>query len=226
MRRESITIVLVPENREPMTIELSFRELLLALVLLLSLAGAATWSVINYRRMLAEYDSLQGTVERLESELASSEQRVAEIKGKLESQQGMIAVGDSSQNAVALPAGTGDGSVRIEQFAVQAAGRTLEVRFNLLNGAAQDRLLSGYLMILAEHESGDFGQFGKYPPFELGADQPLDYRLGDSYAIRRFKHVEARIQLPDDPARYPRLRILVFGEDGRIILYDRKQLEW
>lgn len=226
MKRDTFTVVLVTESREPLTIEFSIKELLLISILLLTLIGAAVFSFVNYRKLKNQYTQIQGTIELLEQNLQSREKQITELQGKVESQKGLVLLVGPQQDTSMVSPGINTQDVLIQDLKVNTREDSLFLSFNLINNTKQDKLISGYLIIIAEHKSGTYDKFGTFPGFKLQSGEPLNYRLGDTFAIRYFKVVQAAINLPDSPANYNRLKVLVFSDEGRVLLYDRRVLEW
>ncbi|HUU29249.1 MAG TPA: hypothetical protein VM123_15695 [archaeon] len=226
MKRNTFTIVLVSENREPVTVEFSIKEIVLACVLCLTLISAAVFSIINYKSLKTQHYQLKNSIELLQQNLQERETRLAELKDKLESQKGTILLAGASQDSLQDFSAKNSEDILIQELEVHPVENGLLLNFHLINNTQQDKLLSGYLLIIVEHQSGDLSKFGTFPKSELDAGKPLNYRLGDTYAIRKFKLVEALIKLPDNPVNYNKIKILVFNEDGDILLYNSRFLDW
>jgi len=87
VRRDTITIVLVSENREPFTIEFSIKELVLIVVVLLTLTGAAVFSMVSFRKLKAQHAELTSSVQMLKEDLSKREGYISELKSKLDAQK-------------------------------------------------------------------------------------------------------------------------------------------
>ena len=134
-------------------------------------------------------------------------------------------VGESQDSAKFKP-GYRSGDILIEDLKVAAEKDNLLLDFRLVNNTRKDRLLSGYLLIIVEHRNGQMSDFLTFPEFELSPGEPLNYRLGDTYAIRNFKNVTAAVPLGDHPTEFTNLKFLVFNEEGGLLLYDNRALQW
>ena len=225
MKHNSITIVLVSKSREPLTMEFSVKEMILTCTLLLLLLGASIYSLINYKNLRTHNYRLNTTTRSLKAGLREREDLISELTRKFEEQKNLIMIVDRQDTAMVFP-GTVNGEIRIEGLKVEALEQGLSLYFRLLNTSPKEKILSGYLMVIVEHRSGDYDKFGTFPEFTLTSGQPIDYLEGDTYAIRNFKRVTARIPLSEEPEKYASIKFLIFNESGEILLYDKRALQW
>ena len=226
MKRDTITIVLVSKNREPLTIELSVKEVILISVLLLSLIGAAVFSMVNFRNLKSSHYQLSSSAEQLKEEISQKEGKITELKSKLETQKGVILLIGEKNDTSQMQAGVYSKEIQIEELQISTAGDSLNLSFRLSRNSMEDRLISGYLLIIAEHESGDQSKFATYPEFQMSPGVPLNYRNGDPYSIRKFKLINTSMRLKDKPFNYNKLKFMVFDSEGRVLLFDNRVLAW
>ena len=226
MKRDTITIVLVSKNREPLTIELSVKEVILISVLLLSLIGAAVFSMVNFRNLKTEHSQLSSSAEQLKGEISQKESNIAELKNKPDAQKGVILLIGEKNDTSQMQPGQYSKEIQIEELQTSTAGDSLNLSFRLTRNGTEDKPISGYLLIIAEHESGDPSKFGTYPEFQMTPGVPLNYRNGDPYSIRKFKLLNTAIGLKDKPFNYNKLKFMVFDSGGRVLLFDNRVLSW
>lgn len=222
MKRDTITLVLVSESREPFTIEFSIKELILIVVLLLTLVGAAVFSIVNFRQLKVQHTELTSSVLLLNEDLSKQVSQISELKSKLESQKDLILLIGADSDTSEVTPGEYSRDIQIDNLETATSGDSLYLRFRLINNDPEEKLYSGYLLIVVEHSSGNLGEFGTFPEFEMVPGRPLNYRLGDTYAIRKFKTVEAGIALSDVHSSYDKIKFLVFDSQGEVILYDNR----
>ena len=224
MKKDTITIVLVSESREPFTIEFSLKELILIVVFLLTLVGAAVFSMVNFRNLKTRYDELNYSVQMLKGNLSRRERQISELKNRMETQKELVLlIGANSDTSEVMP-GEYSKDIQIENLQTTTSGDSLYIRFQLVNNTREEKLYSGYLLIVVEHSSGDLSKFGTFPEFHMAPGRPLNYHLGDTYAIRKFKTIEAGIGLSDSPANYTKIKFLVFDNQGEVLLYDNRSV--
>ena len=222
MKRDTITIVLVSESREPFTIEFSFKELILIAVFLLTLIGVAVFSMFNFRKLKAQHAELNYSVQMLQENLSRRESHISELKSQMEAQKELILlIGANSDTSEVMP-GEYSKDIQIGNLETETSGDSLYLRFQLVNNSLEQKLYSGYLLIVVEHSSGDLSKFGTFPEFNMAPGRPLNYRLGDTYAIRKFKTIEAGVGLLDSPSNYNKIKFLVFDSQGEVLLYDNR----
>lgn len=226
MRRDSITIVLVPETREPVTMEFSLRELVLLFLALVAIFSSAGYSIYRFRDIRHEYSMLNNEFHTLKIDLKEKENQLETLKGELESRKGMILLVDGKQDTTALSALPSSDQIRVEDILVSPRDHGISLGFKLTNITADERTLNGYLMVIAEHKSREIDLYGSFPELNLNRSQPVMFNLGDSYSIRRFKQVEAMVPLKDIPENYTSFKILAFNDNGEILLNDSRVLRW
>jgi hypothetical protein len=224
VKRDSITIVLVPETREPLTMEFSGREVLLILAILLGILCTAAFSIFKFKDLRAQYLSLNSSIRELKVELRDREVQLKDMKIKLEAQKGLILMIGAEQDTFAVEQVDNSRDIQVEDFTVQHLENNLTVNFRLVNTLGEDKVRTGYLLILVEHDSGDLSRYGAFPGVQLLPGQPIDYRAGDSFAIHSFKAVNATIPLKDKPEAYKAVKIMVFDGNGKILLHETHNL--
>ena len=224
MNRNTITIVMVSEKREPLTVEVSVKEITLLLVILLSLAGAAVYSVVNFNTLRSDHQQLAASAQILREQLASREARVDSLQKQVEQRRGaLLMIGENSDTVEVSPGSYSD-NVTIEELQVMPSNDSLLVSFRLVNNIESEQSANGYLVVLAEHDSGLLERYGTFPDIDVLPGNALSFTSGDSYSIKRFKQVEAAIMLGDRPSKYNRLKVLVFDRQGELLLYQDLRL--
>lgn len=215
---------MVSENRKPFTLEVTVREIVLMLVLMLSLAGATLYSIVNFNQLKSEHRQLASSARFLREQLASREARVDSLQKQVEQRRGaLLLIGENGDTMEVSPGAYSD-KVAIDELQVMASNASLLVSFRLVNTSEHDQSANGYLILLAEHDSGLLERYGTFPDFDVLPGNTLSFTSGDSYAIRRYKQIETSIALKDRPAQYNRLKVLVFDQQGELLLYQNLKL--
>ena len=73
MKRDSITIVLVSESKEPLTMEFSIKEMVLMVIFLILLLAASVYSLVNFKNLKSQHYQLTNTIQSLKADLAERE---------------------------------------------------------------------------------------------------------------------------------------------------------
>lgn len=205
--------------------EFSVKEMVLIVAFLALLLGAAVYSLVSFKDLKTEQNRMTASIQSLKAELAEREDRIAKLTEKFAAQQDQVMIVGRGDTTAVSPA-SNNGEVKIEDLEVKKLERSLSLSFRLVNNSQKEQMLNGYLMVIVEHKSGEYDKFGTFPVFTLASGQPIDYHEGDTYSIRNFKLVNARIPLADQPEQYSKMKVLVFSEAGEILLYDNRVLEW
>ncbi|MEA2063775.1 MAG: hypothetical protein U9P14_08775 [Gemmatimonadota bacterium] len=225
MKRNSITLVLIGNSREPLTMEISVKEAILIVTLLLALIGTSIYSLANLKELKAGQNQLSFANQELKAELAVREKRIIELGDNLQKQKDMVLMVEG-QDTTEVSFSTPGRDIKIADLEISPLDRGIQLEFRMVNNRSTGGLLSGYLMVIVEHNSGDYNKSGTFPEFEHTSGLPIDFREGDTYAIRKFKTLSEKIALKDTPDMYNCLKFLVFSEKGEIILYDQRVIEW
>ncbi|MFH1070246.1 MAG: hypothetical protein V1794_11555 [Candidatus Glassbacteria bacterium] len=225
MKRDTITVVLVSENRTPLTIEFSIRELLAIVMLILTLAGGAVYSIFNFRSLKTQHAQLTSTVDMLEAELAEREQRIAQLRQSLEASKGLVLLVNPPSDTARVTGDVLSAQLRLENIQTTVAGNRFYLDFNLVKAQDDSTLASGFLIVIAEHTSGEIARNATFPEIALQPGQSVNFRQGDWYSIKNFKVVQAQIQLKDRPENYPRLNFMVFDSYGGLVIHYTKALD-
>jgi hypothetical protein len=110
--------------------------------------------------------------------------------------------------------------VDIDEFDVRRINLKLdfEVSFKLINRSQNGKKLSGYLYIIALNTEIKPEIFASWPTADIVAGMPKDYKKGSTFSINYLKHVKGRIDQPDIGAKFNRIDIIAYSDDGTIIL--------
>jgi len=215
---------MVSEKREPVTIELSIKEMVLTAVLVICMVAASVYSVVNFNKLRTEHQQLAGSAQVLREQLAAREAKVDSLRQQIDERKGAVLVVGRNNDTTMVSPGAYSERMTIEDLKVEPENDSLLVSFRLVNNGQNEELAAGFLVLLAEHDSGDLKRFGSFPNLSILPGNALNFSSGDSYAIRRFKFVEASIQLEDKLSSYNRLKVLIFDNSGELLLYQDLRL--
>jgi hypothetical protein len=215
---------MVSAKREPLTLEVSVKEIALLLVILLSLAGAAVYSVVNFNTLRSDHQQLAASAQMLREQLASREARVDSLQKQVEQRRGALLLIGANSDTMEVSPGSYSDKITIEELQVMPSNDNLLVSFRLVNNNESEQSANGYLVVLAEHDSGLLERYGTFPDIVVLPGNALSFTSGDSYSIMRFKQVDAAIMLGDSPEKYNRLKVLVFDQQGELLLYQDLRL--
>jgi hypothetical protein len=88
-------------------------------------------------------------------------------------------------------------------------------RFNIVNGQAGDKKLSGHIFILMKSK----GQVNIYPQFSEDPSEGLsEYTNGETFTVSRFRPVEASFMRPKDNKDNLYFQVILFNRAGDLIL--------
>ena len=115
-------------------------------------------------------------------------------------------------------ASRGQGTVTIEDLAIQKQGSRILVSFKLVNLQPGDGTVSGYLHILARGKPSDPPKEWAYPRGRVVNGFPENYRNGQVFTIHRLKPIQGRFNLGQSLESPSSVRVLIYDQSGAIIL--------
>jgi len=108
--------------------------------------------------------------------------------------------------------------VDIKDFVIKKEGSAIVIDFRLVNAIQEQDAIEGYLHIIAMDKKGNYPQEWSYPRDTLKDGLPVDFRLGQSFFIQRFKSYHRQFNTNLNSELPKAIRVLVYDRSGRIIL--------
>lgn len=106
------------------------------------------------------------------------------------------------------------GPISLNGFHIKSENNQLTVSFNLINIINNSAAAHGYVFII-----GDYG--GAYLSFpedaELRDGIPVDFKKGDSFAIKRQKHIEQILPLSTNDT-IKKIAVFVYSAEGELLI--------
>ncbi len=108
----------------------------------------------------------------------------------------------------------------VDEFDVQKInlGLDFEVSCKLINLQRGSVKQEGYLFILASNRDVTPPVYSSWPSAEIKSGLPHDYNKGLKFAIRYLKIIKCRINQPDIGPGFNRVDVVVFSDDGKILM--------
>jgi uncharacterized membrane protein len=115
----------------------------------------------------------------------------------------------------------------IDDFQVRSLNleSDLELSFNVINKDKNNRVVSGYLIVVGMNEEVIPPLYGVFPCIECTNGVPLDYQEGMSFALRYLRPVKARINQPSIGSKFNKVVVMVYSSQGEPILKQGFNLE-
>ena len=108
--------------------------------------------------------------------------------------------------------------VDIKDFVIKKEGSAIVIDFRLVNAMQEQDALEGYLHIIAMDKKGNYLQEWSYPSDTLKDGFPVNFRLGQSFFIQRFKSYHRQFGMSLNSELPKAIRVLVYDRSGKIIL--------
>jgi hypothetical protein len=142
---------------------------------------------------------------------------------------------DAKQEAVALAQGPGAGGalendsekalVDVKNWEFRKEGAKLTVRFDITNADQNERLLRGYVHVIAVDQDSEPPQLWTFPKVALREGVPINYRRGQLFIIKRFRKIEGEYFFDSASDSPSLLRVLVYSQSGQLILTKEFEIQ-
>jgi hypothetical protein len=113
--------------------------------------------------------------------------------------------------------------VDIKDAVIKKEGSGMVVDFKLVNTIPEQNAVEGYLHVIAMDATDNSPQEWGYARDKLENGLPVDYRLGQSFFIQRFKSYHRQFNMNSNSGLPKAIRILVYDRSGELIL--KKEFE-
>ncbi len=187
------------------------------------LAGLLYWHIDRFHRLQERYDMLAGRELPVLTPMPSPADAVPGAVPAGGPSPGVGApVEAPSRPGPTVPAEAsepvaGQDQVRIEGFTLTPGeGGVWQIYAELSKTEWGEELLRGfYAMVIEDAESP--GRFVSIPAMSLQSGRPLTPNAGESFAIRRFRPIEAQVELPAG-FRPREVRFFIYDRTGGLLL--------
>ncbi len=229
MKKNHLTIIFMKDTRQPVTLEVSIKLLILIVVLLLGSASTYAFFIRGYltlnsdnqkleliiRSLKTDIGRLQSTINRMKTEddQTASSVQPAPSAAMPESQEVQ-----SDENVTSAPE-----SIAIENLNLNYDSVTgqADYYFILHKIAEDEEVARGYLFLaLKDSKTGEVR--ASFPDTEYRTGKPVDFHRGDRFAIRRFKEYKGVLQFSNPPDI---LEVKVYSDMGDLLLNFRRRIQ-
>ena len=114
-------------------------------------------------------------------------------------------------------------TVDIKDPIIKKEGSGISVDITLVNTIPEENAIEGYLHIIAMDTKNNFLQEWSNPRDKLENGFPVDFRLGQSFFIQRFKSYHRQFNVSSNSGLPKAIRVLVYDRSGELIL--KKEFE-
>jgi hypothetical protein len=113
--------------------------------------------------------------------------------------------------------------VDIKDVVIKKEGSAIVIDFRLVNAIQEKDAIEGYIHIIAMDKKGNYPQEWSYPRDTLKDGLPVDFRLGQSFFIQRFKSYHRQFSMSLNSGLPKAIRVLVYDRFGDLTL--KKEFE-
>ena len=210
------------DTRKPVTVEVSIKLLILAVVLLLGSASTYAFFIRGYLSLNHDNQKLELIIRSLKTDIGRLQNTINRLKSE--------ETGEISAPVVDMEENQPDENVAVapETIAVE----NLNLNYDTLSGQADyyfilhkisesEDIARGYLFLaLKDSKTGEMR--ASFPAADYRGGKPIDFHKGDRYAIRRFKEYKGVLKYSSRPDI---LEVLVYSDMGDLLLNFRRRIQ-
>lgn len=117
--------------------------------------------------------------------------------------------------------------VSIEDFVttIDETDSTFNFDFTLRNKAESNVTISGHVFVILKPDISDIESWRIYPKTSLKNGRPQNFKIGERFSISRFRGIKGKIRKIPVQESYDSVSILVFSDDGDLILEENIDLK-
>jgi hypothetical protein len=221
VKKNHLTIIFMKDTRRPLTFEVSIKLIIFLVVFVVASASTYAFFIRGYYSLYRDNGKLEQIIRSLKTEIGRLQNTINRIRtqdstGNIQGQISELA--EMDENTV-----TGNEKVSIENLNLETnrSDGKFEYYFILHNNTENEQVIRGYLF-LSLLNSVTKQKLTSYPEVEFRNGEPVNFRLGDRYAIKRFKEYRGQFNLQDQADSF---EILVYSDLGDIMLRYRKRIQ-
>lgn len=222
MKKNHLTIIFMKDTRKPITFEVSIKLIILLVVLFVGSASTYAFFIREYYTLNQDNEKLELIIRSLKTETARLQNTIARLKDEDSSGSGTVDADEKEQpeDEIIIP---GEDILSIENLNLYLNARDSKADFHFIlhKNAEDDDIVRGYLF-LALKDSNTGEKFSSFPNVEYKDGQPVNFRQGDRYAIRRFKEYKGILPLT---GREDLMEVLVYSDLGDLLLRFRRRFQ-
>ncbi|HJX34376.1 MAG TPA: hypothetical protein VJ373_04300 [Desulfatiglandales bacterium] len=244
---KELTIMVIRSVGRPFSFKISHRIILWASLIVIAYILVSLYTLNRFVFLHRQYNIQSERLEKLEKEhdnslkaLNQTNEYVKGLEEYIKSSGGLKRAENQSLQKEELPAKAIDKTgtdfykkdrdeqktpsiVDIKDVVIKKEGSAIVLDFRLANATQEQYAIEGYLHIIAMDKKGNYPQEWSYPRDTLKDGFPVDFRLGQSFFIQRFKSYHRQFGMSSNSELPKAIRLLVYNRSGELIL--KKEFE-
>ena len=118
-------------------------------------------------------------------------------------------------------------AVSMENFetTIDQTDSTCNFNFTLRNKTGGNIPISGHIFVILKSDISDIKSWRIYPKTTLKNGRPQNFKRGERFSISRFRGIKGKIRKIPAQENYDSVSILVFSDDGNLILEENIDLK-
>ena len=220
MKKNHLTIIFMKDTNRPLTYEISIKLIIFLLVLFVGSASTYAFFIKGYFSLYRDSQKLEQIIHSLKTEIGTLQSTINKLHQESsakepESDEPVLTGLDQDTLKSADVVSIQELRLKVDQDAAK-----LSFSFLLDKIVDDGQLIRGYVFVGLKN-SGKNQKLTSFPEANFSEGQPVDYRLGDRFAIRRFKGYRGELKLVDQADTF---EILVYSDVGKLLSRLRKNV--
>ena len=220
MKKNHLTIIFMKDTSQPLTYEISIKLIVFVLVLLVGSASTYAFFVKGYYSLYRDNQKLERIIRSLKTEISTLQSAISrfnkerlteELEGEEPVRTGLEQDTLKSADVVALQ----ELKLKMDRDA-----NNLSFSFILDKIVDDGQLIRGYVFVALKNSRTN-QKLTSFPEVNYNEGKPIDYLLGDRFAIRRFKGYRGELKLVKEADMF---EILVYSDTGKSLSQLRRNL--
>jgi len=209
------------DTSRPLTYEISIKLILILLVIFIGGASTYAFFIKGYYSLYQDNQKLEQIISSLKTELGTLQSMINRLN-----KQATAREADEGQEQIlaALDQDTLSSAevVVIQELKLNTDKETAKLSFSFILDKVPDdgQMIRGYVFVALKN-SGTEQKLTSFPEVNFSLGRPVDYRLGDRFAIRRFKGYRGELKLVKEVDTF---EILVYSDVGKLLSRFRKNI--
>jgi len=220
VKKNHLTIIFMKDTNRPLTLEISIKLIIVGIAAFLFL-------VTTYIFFIRGFHSLNLDNEELEVKIRSLNYQISKLKSDISklSREGGPTIRSMNLSGTAIVLQDSlpekkEVAVRDLKLEANPIEGKLSFLFVLDNTTDDNRMVRGYVFVVLKNIENQ-KYYKSYPVTEFKEGRPLNYSLGDPYAVKRFKQYRGVLELEEEADL---LEILVYSEIGELLFRVRHEI--
>lgn len=219
MKKNHLTIIFMKDTNKPLTFELSIKLIVFLVVLVISCVSTYAFFIQGYYSLYRDNEKLEIIVRSLKTDIARLQNNINRLSSQdssslFQEHETELLSGLEKDSAAA------EAAVNVEALKIETNSQARAINYTfILEKVVDDQYtVNGYVFVVLRNHRNQ-KKIASFPDVEFKNGEPVDFRRGDRFNIRRFKQYKGEFSL-DKQADI--LEVLIYSDMGQLLVHLRR----